>query len=174
MAFKGMPAQGTEIPEANRPPTSVNAALHELPACREYTHDLKGVPLFLPRTRLAVVPVRLTPEGAWDCAVLIGSDTYPRGGYDLYVTHWELQRALAIVLDLNPVSTHPDSVHGGVQLAECADGTIIKVRRTARVSVPRDPAYRDPANSGPTDLFYRLRRPDETLSRTGHYTGIPD
>jgi hypothetical protein len=157
MAFKRMPRAGTEIPAHRRPAGSLNAALNDMPAYREHTHDLKGVALFLPRTRLVVVPVQPTPEGAWDCVVMIGDGPYPRGGYNLYVSRWELQRALAVVLDLKPASTHPDSVYGGVRVMECADGSMIKVQHAHPVVVPRDPDYVEPSTlSGPLGILGTL------------------
>ncbi|NUT90905.1 MAG: hypothetical protein HOY78_02630 [Saccharothrix sp.] len=157
MVFKRMPRAGTEIPADRRPAGSINATLAELPAYREHTHDLKGVPLYLPRTGLVVVPVEPTPEAAWNCVVMIGHGPYPRGGYNLYVSRWELQRALVVVLDLKPVSTHPDSAYGGVQVMQCMDGSMIKVQRSHPVVVPRDPDYVELSTlSGPLGILGTL------------------
>lgn len=98
MAFKRLfPRKGTVIPEHHRPHGSTNAQLHELPAFREHTHDLIGVVLYLPRLRHVVVPFRHHQGGA-GCVIIEGDSTYPRGGHDVDVSDWELQRAERVVL----------------------------------------------------------------------------
>lgn len=143
MAFKRLsPRRGTVIPEDRRPPGSINAALHELPAYREYTHDLRGVVLYLPRTRFVVVPTRLVGGGDAGMYVMI---VHPRGGYDIDCSEWELQRALRVVLDLAPVDSHPGVRPDlpGVMVAETADGHMIKVRRETPVVVEPEPGAFD-------------------------------
>jgi hypothetical protein len=99
MAFEKMfPSRGTVIPEGHRPHGSTNAALHELPAFREYTHDLIGVVLYLPRSKHVVVPFRHQKGGGAGCVIVEGDKTYPRGGYDIDVSHWELQRAERVAI----------------------------------------------------------------------------
>lgn len=147
MAFKPLlPRKGTVIPPHHRQePTSINNALHELPAYREYTHDLVGVVLYLPRTRWVVVPFRA--DGG--CQIVHGDETYRRTGYHVMITEWELQRALRVVLDLRPVDSFPDVAPDvpGVMIAECADGTMVKVYREKPVVIEPEPgAFGEPAD----------------------------
>lgn len=140
MTFRPLlPRRGTVIPEHHREePTSINSRLHELPAYREHVLDLIGAVLYLPRTRWVVVPVRLLGGGgdmSMGCQIIHGDERYPRQGYQVVVSEWELQRALPVVLDLRPVNTHPDSEHPGIQIAETADGHMIKVERGTPVVV---------------------------------------
>ena len=98
MAFKRLyPRRGTVIPEHHRTPGSINAQLAELPAFREHTHDLIGVVLYLPRSKHVVVPTRHHQGGA-GCVIIEGDESYPRGGHDVDVSDWELQRAERVVL----------------------------------------------------------------------------
>ncbi|MCU1492085.1 MAG: hypothetical protein JWM85_3490 [Acidimicrobiaceae bacterium] len=71
---------------------SITEQLAELPIVRDYVHDVKGLVLRLPRTGLVVVPVQELHRG-WNCVVVIGNETYRRGGYDIYVSNNELRRA---------------------------------------------------------------------------------
>jgi hypothetical protein len=98
MAFKTRAERPdeVEIPEAHRPPGSHNATLHALPVQRRHTHDVKGLLLFLPRTGLVVTPFQLREDGSWGCVVIVGNETYPRCGYDLLVSRWEIQRAVEV------------------------------------------------------------------------------
>lgn len=102
MAFKlrfGPDHDRTVIPpEARTEPTSINAQLHALPVRRTWTYDVKGLVLYFPRTDMIMVPAkRLAPDG-WGCIVAVGDETYPRDGYDLYVSDWEIQRAIEVPL----------------------------------------------------------------------------
>jgi hypothetical protein len=106
MASKRLfPRRGTVIPEHHRPPGSTNAELHELPAYREHTHDLIGVVLYLPRQRHVVVPFQ-HHRGSAGCIIIEGDDTYPRGGHNVDVSDWELQRAERVVLSNNAIGRH--------------------------------------------------------------------
>lgn len=71
---------------------SINEQLAELPIVREYTYDVKGLALYFPRTGLVMVPIQQV-SGGWNCVVVIGTETYPRGGHDLYVSDDEIRRA---------------------------------------------------------------------------------
>jgi hypothetical protein len=161
MAFKRLfPRRGTVIPGHLRPPGSKNEALHELTAYREHTHDLKGVVLYLPWTRFVVVPTRLVGGGDYGmyCMIVHGDKTYPRGGYDIDVSEWELQRAMRVVLDMRPVGT--TAVGPGerprIALAECADGTIVKVERGKPVVIEPDPGAFGSKPANPVALFDQL------------------
>lgn len=153
MAFKPLlPRRGTVIPPHHRQePDSINSRLHELPAYREHVLGLLGAILYLPRTRWVVVPTRLLGGGgdmSMGCLIVHGDETYPRGGYDVVVSEWELQRALRVVLDLRPVDSHPDVAPDmpGVMVTECADGTMIKVYREKPVVIEPEPgAFGEPA-----------------------------
>lgn len=170
MAFKRLfPRRGTVIPENHRPPGSKNATLHEHPAYREYTHELKGVVLYLPWSKQVVVPVEFQDMFGMRSTIVHGDATYPRGGYDITVSQWELQRAQRVVLDLAPVDTHPDvrSKLPGVMIAECADGTMIKVRRETPVVVEPDPDAFDSRPADPAALHGMLTRDDTPPNRVG-------
>ena len=71
---------------------SINEQLAELPIVREHVHDVKGLVLYFPRTGLVMVPHKMT-RGGWKCVVVVGNETYPRGGYDLFVSDEEIKRA---------------------------------------------------------------------------------
>jgi hypothetical protein len=71
---------------------SINEQLAELPVVREHVHDVKGFVLYFPRTGLVMVPYEMT-RGGWNCVVVVGNETYPRGGYDLFVSDEEIRRA---------------------------------------------------------------------------------
>lgn len=149
-----LPRRGTVIPLNHRQePTSINSALHELPAYREHVLGLLGTVLYLPRTRWVVVPTRLLGGGgdmSMGCVIVHGDETYPRGGYDVVVSEWELQRALRVVLDLRPVDAHPDVAPDvpGVMVAECADRTMLKVYREKPVVIEPEPgAFGEPVET---------------------------
>ncbi|MHB1973805.1 MAG: hypothetical protein ACYCR4_05885 [Acidimicrobiales bacterium] len=71
---------------------SIKERLEGLPVVREHTHDAKGLVLYFPRTGLVMVPYAQVRSG-WNCVVVIGNETYPRGGYDLFVSDEEIRRA---------------------------------------------------------------------------------
>ena len=105
---KGFCGDPTVIPEAHRPEGSTNAELYTLPVRRKWTHDCKGLLLYLPRTDMVVVPVAMygSPgeSGAscgYHCIVVRGTPRYPRGGYEICVSDWELQRAVEVQPDLS-------------------------------------------------------------------------
>jgi hypothetical protein len=101
----------TDIPPLERPEGSINAKLHELAVVREHVGDISGMLLLLPRTGIIVTPIKMTTSG-WGCRIVEGNDVYPRGGYDIDVSNWELQRAPeALVL---PVSVCERGVEYGV------------------------------------------------------------
>ncbi len=143
MAFKGKGGLSfaeaararSVIPEDHRPEGSINAELHALPVLRFYGRALRGVPVLLPRCGLVVVPHRFdySDDGA-GAIVVMGSETYPRGGYDVDVSEWELQRAQRLCLgpDVMSVPYHPEDgkgcvVHFSASRAVAADGTSVRV-----------------------------------------------
>lgn len=137
MAFKRMlPRKGTVIPEGHRPHGSTNAALHELPAFREYTHDLIGVVLYLPRSQHVVVPFK-HHSGGMGVVIVEGDAAYPRGGHHVDVSDWELQRAERVsirvprrqVLGAGPEKT----------LRELANSARVWVEVEQPISVQPDP-----------------------------------
>ena len=71
---------------------SINDRLAELPLVRQHTYDVKGLVLDFPRTGLVMVPYEQR-RGGWNCVVVVGNETYPRGGYDLFVSDEEIRRA---------------------------------------------------------------------------------
>ncbi len=71
---------------------SINEQLAELPIVREHTHDVRGLVLYFPRTGLVMVPYVMV-RGGWNCVVVVGNETHPRGGYDLFVSDEEIRRA---------------------------------------------------------------------------------
>lgn len=77
--------------------TSINEQLDQWPPLRPAGTNIKGWVLNCQRTGLIVVPIHEHVTG-WDCVVIMGNDTYPRGGYNIFVSDKELQRALAVEL----------------------------------------------------------------------------
>lgn len=133
MAFKRiLPRKGTTIPESHRPQGSINAALHELPAYRGYTHDLIGAVLFLPRTGLVVVPHTLRGSSGTGCVVADGRAPYPPGCH-IDVSEHELQRAERVVL-ATTVGQHEYWVS-----RRCASGIDVRVLVEEPVVVEPDP-----------------------------------
>ena len=88
--------RSTAIPEHHRPEGSINAELHELPVRREHAYLTYQRVLLLPRLGFVVYAHRLS-SGGMDCAIIVGNGRYPRGGYDIFVSDWELVRA--VILD---------------------------------------------------------------------------
>lgn len=70
-----------------------NEAIESDPIQRQYTHDVKGMVLYMPRTGLTLVP-HTQHVGGWDCVVVDGNETYPRGGYDLFIPDNEIKRGI--------------------------------------------------------------------------------
>lgn len=134
MAFKRMlPRKGTVIPEGHRPHGSTNALLHELPAFREHTVDLIGVPLFLPRQQMVVLPFR-HHQGSMDVVVMEGDKTYPRGGYHLDVSDWELQRAEKLIYE-----TSARRANDYWNTRRCASGIFVRTLVEDAVVIEPDP-----------------------------------
>ena len=98
--FKGLVKDPRDV---QAPEGSINAQLLALSQQREYTYDMKGRVLLLPRTGLIVVPAR-THSNGWYCVVVDGSvgrkengmESYPRGGYDIDVSDLEMQTAIEL------------------------------------------------------------------------------
>lgn len=155
MAFNRLfPRRGTVIPENYRPHRSINAVLHELPAFREYTHDLIGVVLYLPRLKHVVVPFR-HHRGGMSVVVIEGDATYPRGGHHLDVSDWELQRAQRVVL-------RQQEPHELRTLRPLADGGRVWVMVEDEIVVEQDPEVR----CGTCNVW--LSNPDRPIA---HKTG---
>lgn len=150
MAFKGLPRKGTVIPEHHRPPGSINAALHELPAYREHTYDLRSTLLYMPRTRLILIPLDHVSADYWRCSVAWGDETYPHGGYDLCVSNWELQRARRVAV----TRADFDGPREWVPLADPVAREVAVVIEPV-VVVERDPGYVE-EDGGPVGLFGTL------------------
>lgn len=149
MPFKPiLPRRGTVIPEHHRrEPTSINSRLHALPAYREHVLDLRGVVLYLPRTRWVVVPTRLlggSGDMSMGCVIVHGDERYPRGGYDVVVSEWELQRAQRVVLDIRSVQADFDPLPR-IGMAQTADDHWIKVLVEPEVVVEPEPGAFDVA-----------------------------
>lgn len=61
-----------------------------------WTHAAKGRLLYLPRTEMIVCPFQQTPAGDWNCTVVRGNQTYPRGGYELLIFKDEIETAVIL------------------------------------------------------------------------------
>lgn len=92
MTFKGFEIK-TDIPESHRPYGSINADLHELPVRQKWLGN--GTLVYLPRTGFVVVLIEHR-TGGMRGVIVVGNETYPRGGYDIDVPDWEVQRAVVI------------------------------------------------------------------------------
>lgn len=109
MAFKGPLIDRTSIPPDRRPEGSTNDALHKLPVRRTTVHDLRGTLLLLPRTGIIAMPETMH-VGGWNCVVIDGGDTdYRRDGYDIWVSDWELQRAVEFSMKTEWSVSYPGS-----------------------------------------------------------------
>lgn len=96
------------IPTEYCPVGSINHQLSKLPVYRIDTEHLVGVVLYLPRLKFVVVPVyqvvgsaaamRQVASDGLNCAVLEGDDIYYQGGYNIYTSAHELQRAERVVV----------------------------------------------------------------------------
>lgn len=117
MAFKSKP--GTEARRrkyaraANDEISSVDLARGPCPSNQEvgqtltqfcsarprtlWSHAAKGRLLYMPRTEMIVCPFQMTPAGDWNCVVVRGNKTYPRGGYELLLFKDEIETA--VILD---------------------------------------------------------------------------
>lgn len=137
MSFKRLlPRKGTVIPEVHRPHGSTNAALHELPAFREHTHDLTGVVLYLPRNWHVVVPFK-HHDGGMGVVIVEGDSNYPRGGHHVDVSDWELQRAERVAIRVprrQVAGDGPDKT-----LRDLADGGRVWVEVEQPIVVEPDP-----------------------------------
>jgi hypothetical protein len=67
-----------------------------------WTHAAKGRLLLLLRTEMVVVPFQMHSNGGWNCVVVRGNQTYPRGGYELYIGPDEIETA--VILDPEELS----------------------------------------------------------------------
>jgi len=92
LAFKGSKIR-SDIPENHRPPGSINAALHELPVLQRRLAN--GTLAYLPRMGIVVVLLENAADGMRG-VVVVGRGMFPRGGYDIHVSNWEVQRAVVI------------------------------------------------------------------------------
>lgn len=61
-----------------------------------WSHAAKGRLLYLPRTEMVVCPFQRTQAGDWNCLVVRGNQTYPRGGYELLVFKDEIETSVVI------------------------------------------------------------------------------
>lgn len=93
MTFKKSFEIRTDIPEHRRPEGSINAALHELPVRQKYLGT--GTLVYLPRTGFIVTLIE-HGTGGMRGVIVVGNETYPRGGYDIDVSDWEVQRAVVL------------------------------------------------------------------------------
>ena len=75
---------------------SINDFCATLPKQR-HSYQAKGLLLLVPRTKMVMVPHHIV-KGGWNCVVVKGNDTYPVGGYDLYVSDIEIETAIAHTL----------------------------------------------------------------------------
>lgn len=62
-----------------------------------YSHAAKGRLLYLPRTEMIVCPFQMTSAQDWNCVVVRGNQTYPRGGYEILIFKDEIETS--VVLD---------------------------------------------------------------------------
>ena len=61
-----------------------------------YSHAAKGRLLYLPRTEMIVCPFQRTRDGDWNCLIVRGNQTYPRGGYEVLIFKDEIETATII------------------------------------------------------------------------------
>jgi hypothetical protein len=61
-----------------------------------WSHAAKGRLLYLPRTEMVVCPFQRTAAGDWNCLIVRGNQTYPRGGYELLIFRDEIETATII------------------------------------------------------------------------------
>jgi hypothetical protein len=61
-----------------------------------WTHAAKGRLLYCPRTEMIVCPFQMTPTGDWNCLIVRGNQTYPRGGYEILLFKDEIETATII------------------------------------------------------------------------------
>lgn len=61
-----------------------------------WTHAAKGRLLYLPRTEMIVCPFQRSSDGAWNCLIVRGNQTYPRGGYEVVIYKDEIETATII------------------------------------------------------------------------------
>lgn len=80
-----------EFPRSTNDWTDANA--QDEPQVR--TASAKGALLYFPRTGLIMVPFEMH-SGGWNCVVVHGDDTYPRGGYSLSVGDREIESAVRL------------------------------------------------------------------------------
>lgn len=62
-----------------------------------WSHAARGRLLYLPRIEMVVCPFQMTRDGDWNCVVVRGNQTYPRGGYEILVFRDEIETS--VILD---------------------------------------------------------------------------
>jgi hypothetical protein len=67
-----------------------NAALPK----RRYSHQAKGLPLYIFRTGHVVVPFEMTQGGHWNCVVLLGDQVYMPDGYNILMPAVDIEAGL--------------------------------------------------------------------------------
>lgn len=80
-----------DFPRSTNDWTAANA--RDEPQVR--TANAKGALLYFPRTGHIMVPFEMH-SGGWNCVVVHGDDTYPRGGYSLSVGDREIETAVRL------------------------------------------------------------------------------
>lgn len=92
----------TEVKPADDPAAPGNpAGLSTIEYCallprRRWSHEAKGKILYFPRTGICGVPCEMRDGGSWNVVVVKGDQTYPVGGYNLYVCADEIETALEV------------------------------------------------------------------------------
>lgn len=61
-----------------------------------WSHAAKGRLLYLPRTEMVVCPFQMTRDQDWNCLIVRGNQTYPRGGYEVLIFRDEIETAVII------------------------------------------------------------------------------
>jgi hypothetical protein len=61
-----------------------------------WSHAAKGRLLYLPRTEMIVCPFQMTSSQDWNCLIVRGNQTYPRGGYEVLIFRDEIETAVII------------------------------------------------------------------------------
>lgn len=91
-----------DLADQKRPPVD-NTAVGEstLDWCAKqpkklWSHTAKGRLLYFPRTEMILVPFEMTEGGHWNCVVVRGNRTYPRGSYHLSVGAAEVECAIPL------------------------------------------------------------------------------
>jgi hypothetical protein len=80
--------------------SGANAAAASMPRQRR-SINAQGLVLFFPRTGLVMVPYEYHND-SWTCVVVFGDETYKVGGYNLCVSHGEIETALEVGVGVLP------------------------------------------------------------------------